>query len=385
MSRSSIGAVSLDSTSPSSSSKGSGKRKSSGFLSQDGTFRRIFSLKKRKNVVVQHALALALMNSSVHNSIPEDLEELPERLSAIENIPRLRLRSHSTPSMKLSTSTPSDSARESVVELADLMDTSPKQERSQSLPYTKRELIKRQNSDLHPLTPLNEVCISTASIQLSIADSLRDEFLVKWLEKRMRYRSTRDEPQGSGEETPPPDDHRIPRRSIVFPSTQLGKRARHTISQDSSTEKEHVSKTEKRNSMTFRNRARSASFFAATARMLGIASKHSFKYKWSFPTNGGLLPVMPNLNPYPLDRLFNQEKIVIARMPEAEKVTDVGELASQLGDMGLLDGRIRGRHFDWLRRLHFRRRSEDLLAASIEKDEEDHIPRRVNGRFSTLF
>ncbi|GMT36877.1 hypothetical protein PFISCL1PPCAC_28174, partial [Pristionchus fissidentatus] len=176
-------------------------------------------------------------------------------------------------------------------------------------------------------------------------------------------------------------------RSIVFPMSNLGKRAaRQTISQNSSTEKESVSKEEKRNSMTIRNRTRSTSFFAATARMLGIASKHSFKYKWSFPSDCGALPTIPNMNPFPLDRLFNQAKIEIKRIEGAEQVTDVGELAIQLQQMGLLDGRIRGRHFDWLRRHHFRRKSDDFLAASFEeKKQEERVPRRLNGRFSTLF
>ncbi|GMT07960.1 hypothetical protein PENTCL1PPCAC_30134, partial [Pristionchus entomophagus] len=115
-----------------------------------------------------------------------------------------------------------------------------------------------------------------------------------------------------------------------------------------------VPRAAKRSSMTLRNRKRSASFFVATGRMMDIANKHSFIYKWLFPTNAGVLPAIPNDNPNPLDRLFNEEKIVIARMEGTERVTDENELASHLSRMGLLDGRIRGRHFSWLRQLHFR-------------------------------
>lgn len=104
-----------------------------------------------------------------------------------------------------------------------------------------------------------------------------------------------------------------------------------------------ISKEEKRHSMTFRHRARSASFFATTARMLGIISRHTFKYKWSIPVNGVLSSEIPNLNPYPLDRLFNQEQICIERMKDAEIVTDTNKLADQLKELGFLDGRIRGR------------------------------------------
>ncbi|KAF8353918.1 hypothetical protein PRIPAC_95541 [Pristionchus pacificus] len=377
MSRSSIEAVSLQSTPiHESSSKDSGKRKSSSFLTHDGAFRRLFSSKKKKNVVVQHALALALSHSPMQGSIPESLEEQPECIN--ECFPRLRLRSHSTPAMKFSTS---DSNSDLTVHRdteEDEIDISPKQERSQSLPYTTKEMMKKQNSEIIPLTPLNEVCISTASIQLSVAESLNED----WREKRLKYRSKIDEKVGSRDETLHPEAYR---QSIVFPSSQICKQTRKTISLESPTEKDCISKEEKRHSMTFRHRARSASFFATTARMLGIISRHTFKYKWSIPVNGVLSSEIPNLNPYPLDRLFNQEQICIERMKDAEIVTDTNKLADQLKELGFLDGRIRGRHFDWLRRLHFRRKSEDLLASAIEHKEAETNPRRVNGRFSTLF
>ncbi|GMT36876.1 hypothetical protein PFISCL1PPCAC_28173, partial [Pristionchus fissidentatus] len=140
-----------------------------------------------ENFVVQHAMALALGQTD-NSDIPEPLDELPERLSAIEATPRLRIsRSHSTPSIKLS-DTSSDSARESIVD-PDVeleINTSPKQERSQSLPHTKTELLKRNKNEIQPLTPLSEVCVSTASIQLSIADSLCGDITVKWRKARER-------------------------------------------------------------------------------------------------------------------------------------------------------------------------------------------------------
>ncbi|GMR61680.1 hypothetical protein PMAYCL1PPCAC_31875, partial [Pristionchus mayeri] len=360
------------------SSKRTGKVKKQSVWSHDGTFRRIFSFKKRKNVLVQHALALALNHSPTQTSIPEALDE-SDRLSLYDNVtpklPRLRLRSHSTPSMKLST--PSDSTRESVVEPdteQEEAESSHKQERSQSLPYTKRELIKQHA--VSTLSPLSEVCISTASIQLSIADSMREEFIVKWRQQRLRNRFTKEQSAGNSDEI---EILRISRRSIVFPSTQLGRRVRETVSLDGYSEKRRDSKEERRNSMTFKNRTTS---LYVIARSLKIIQKKSFKYRWNFPSNNGLLPAIPNLDPYPLDRLFNQEKIIIARMNEAERVTDVNELAGQLENMAFLDGRIRGRHFGWLRRLHFRRNSADLLKVD---EEEEYTPRRVNGRFSTLY